>query len=242
MCPLFSQYVSKTSAVVVVVVVLKIDSIFDVFDAPPPSSSSSVVVLFDHFCAENLRRVFENFCRARVASKNQCVPLFLCTRESEHATGESIYLHVSSSILNALCVMRSGDVCCCLCDVLQKYERKVSAELRASCRSRGEQKAPVPLLCARESERAGESISVFLLQFYVLCVMRSGDVCCLMRCSSYVFGKYSQNCVSETFLNALGYSSNTRVLREQKSDAFYLLVDRSLSTHFLEKRFVLLRG
>jgi hypothetical protein len=65
---------------------------------------------------------------ARVASKNQFVPL-LCTRESEHATGESIYLHVSSSILNALCVMRSGDVCCCLCDVLQKYERKVSAEL-----------------------------------------------------------------------------------------------------------------
>ena len=130
MCPLFSQYVSKTSAVVVVVVVLKIDSIFDVFDAPPPSSSSSVVVVFDHFCAENLRRVFENFYRARVASKNQCVPLFLCTRESEHATGgESIYLHVSSSILNALCVMRSGDVCCCLCDVLQKYERKVSAEL-----------------------------------------------------------------------------------------------------------------
>ena len=72
--------------------------------------------------------------------------------------------------------------------------------------------------------------------------MRSGDVCCLMRCSSYVFGKYSQNCVSETFLNALGDSSNTRVLREQKSDAFDLRVDRSLSTHFLEKRFVLLRG
>jgi len=41
------------------------------------------------------------------------------------------------------------------------------------------------------------------------------------------------------FLNALGYSSNTRVLREQKSDAFDLRVDRSLSTHFLEKRFVL---
>ena len=98
----------------------------------------------------------------------------------------------------------------------------------------------MPLLRARESEHAVfDSISVFLLQFYVLCVMRSGDVCCLMRCASYVFGKYSQNCVSETFLNALGDSSKTRVLREQKSDAFDLRVDRSLSTHFLEKRFIL---
>ena len=31
----------------------------------------------------------------------------------------------------------------------------------------------MPLLRARESERAGESIPVFLLQFYALCVMRS---------------------------------------------------------------------
>ena len=94
---------------------------------------------------------------------------------------------------DALCVMRSGDVCC-LCDVLQKYERKVSAELSVSSLFCREQKAPVPLLRARESEHAVfDSISVFLLQFYALCVMRSGDVCCLMRCASYVFGKYSQN-------------------------------------------------
>lgn len=164
-CPLFSQHVSRKSVAVVVVVVLIKDSIFDV-DAPPPSSSS-VVVLFDHFCAENL--MFLKIFVARVV-------LFL------------------------------------FCALAKVNTRRVTIVY----------------------------IYTFLLQFHdALCVMRSGDVCCLTRCSSCVFGKYSQNCVSETFLNALGDSSNARVRSEQKSDAFDLRVDRSLSTHFLEKRFVL---
>jgi hypothetical protein len=123
-CPLFSQHVSRKSVAVVVVVVLIKDSIFDV-DAPPPPSSSSVVVLFDHFCAENL--MFLKIFVARVV-------LFLFCALAKVNTRRVTIVYIYTFLLqfhDALCVMRSGDVCC-LCDVLQKYERKVSAELSVS--------------------------------------------------------------------------------------------------------------
>ena len=76
--------------------------------------------------------------------------------------------------------------------------------------------------------------------------MRRRDVCCLLLSDEMFFksvwkvsAELSVLDIFKLFRRLLEY---TRYERAEITAEFYLLVDRSLSTHFLEKRFILLGG